>query len=373
MAGAAGHRTSATVVRHRTGSSSARPLHRRCLPVLKVDDLLTVEEQTPLDSPIKVRLSTRTDARNQLMRQWEICSSDGDCPRIELVGLRAFGTVRQKTNVVVKTREEAASAFKMIAFGIPRSTQERKALDRFASDLSDELKRQGLRVDRDDKHHPEVVEIEGAGGTPPAHPPYEAGDVVNVPIGEFGHQSKNDDGEWDYAEELTTATVESLGSTHVLLSYREKLVWVEYDTIDSRNDRVKESRERREAIRAKRRSVDREALLALCKRHAIAEAERVWPGGTVPVEDIEFRFNDRLSYHGGFYYGRRCYKKGGTTPVIELAFCRYENRGLNCLLEIVRHEMIHAWQDFHPEGHPPDAHKHHGRDFKQWVEPMKTH
>lgn len=342
-------------------------------------DLLPLTEQTELDEPIKVRLPTRTDARNRLCRQMEIARGDGQDPWTYAAS-RAVGGLRQKTNVVIKTRAEVRSLYRAWTFSHPRSENAEKAIRRLIHTVDNELKRQGLDVERSDKYHPEVVEIEGAGGEPPAHPPYQPGDVIRVPGRVLGMKTQGDDGEMVPSEALTDVTVDMLGSEMVLIRDRRvfspvdhKLTWIPHDEVDSVNREENERREIRKSIREKRKQADMDDLLDLCKRHAIAEAERVWPGGTVPVEDIEFRFNERLTYHGGFYFGRHAPRKGGWTPVIELSAPRYYNRGLAHLLDVVRHELIHAWQDFHPDGHPPDAHKHHGRDFKQWVEPLNTH
>lgn len=340
---------------------------------------LPTAEQTELETPIKISLSTRTDARTRLVRQVEIARGDGEA-KWRWAAAPAVGSPRQKTNIVLKTREECASLFNLIAKAHPRSENSQNSLRRVRDTLDNELKRRALDCEETEDGKLEVVEIDGAGGEPPAHPPFDAGDIVNVTAGELGYVTTTEDGEKIPSTDAKSVTVDRLGSERILIRRRRsfspvdhKLQWIPYDTVDSVAHDSMERRDRRRAIKRKRKQADKDALLALCKRHAKAEAERVWPGGTVPVDDITFSFNPRLSYHGGRYYPRSYYGADKPVPHIELCFDRYVNRGLGELLEIVRHELIHAWQDYHPDGHPPDAHKHHGRDFKQWIEPLNTH
>lgn len=332
-------------------------------------DVFPVAAQTMLAEPIKIRLHQETDARHRLMRQARILRDDGQDPE-EWAAFRAVGTDRQKTNIVVKTREEARSLVRLLGHALPKTQNEQDAISRVKDELETGLIKLGFEVEGD-KYDVSLREVEGAYGEAPPSPPYEPGVIVNLKGKHIGVMT----GSGEPYEELLAVEVVRLGPSKVLVERAypssSSYTWVSPAVIEGVNDEELERRERRVSIKEKRRQVDEDALAALVTEHLKQEAARVWPSGTVPVEDIDIVFSNRLSYHGGFYYPRA--HREYENPTIKLAMERYVNRGLNCLLEIARHELIHAWQDFHPDGNPADTHKHHGRDFKQWVEPMNTH
>jgi hypothetical protein len=106
--------------------------------------------------------------------------------------------------------------------------------------------------------------------------------------------------------------------------------------------------------------------------HARTKANDVWPGGTVDVDEINWFWNPQLSNAAGMAY------HGSAVPqryvdgrlAIGLAKEYYYKHGVEDLLEVVRHELIHIWQYEHPDA--PNGHGH-GPGFKQWMNDMDTH
>lgn len=332
------------------------------------ENLLPMDEQTELEIVIKIRLQADTKARRLLMRQSRIHKADGGDPE-DWAAFRATGTDRQKTNIVIKTREEATSLKRFLKLAHGKSDNTHKALQRVESELSNELLRQGLKFDIEDAYHPDILEINGAVGEAPPSPGLQPGDIVRIRGKHLGWKNGGEP-----SEDYRSVPVEALGPEKVLLDDSftgdgSRLIWASAEHIDGLDRDAMEQRDVRRSVREKRRQADFDALAELCKRHAKQVADDVWTD-TVPVDDITFQFNNRLSYHGGFYYPRT--HSSRPAPRIELATERYVDYGLSRVLDIVRHELIHAWQDYHPDGHPPDAHKHHGRDFKQWTDALNT-
>jgi hypothetical protein len=106
--------------------------------------------------------------------------------------------------------------------------------------------------------------------------------------------------------------------------------------------------------------------------HARSRVEAVWPGGTVDVDDIYWFWNPQLSDSAGMAYrDSACPRRYVPTDyrlAIGLAKAYYYKHGVDELLEVVRHELIHVWQYEHKMGSGG-----HGSDFKQWLGDMDTH
>lgn len=98
--------------------------------------------------------------------------------------------------------------------------------------------------------------------------------------------------------------------------------------------------------------------------HAGEVCESVWPGGTVDPDAIEWTWNGRLRSTAGRFRAH----PDDRPPEVELAWGYYREHGLAELLSTVRHELIHAWQYFHPDG----GRVGHGPTFTQWVEDLDT-
>jgi hypothetical protein len=109
--------------------------------------------------------------------------------------------------------------------------------------------------------------------------------------------------------------------------------------------------------------------------HARKWAKDVWPGGTVDVDEIAFFWNPQLTNAAGMAYKGRSVPKRYVDRMkydraIGLAPEYFYKRGLDELLEVVRHELIHIWQYNHENGKATGG---HGPDFKQWLGDMDTH
>lgn len=330
-----------------------------------------MDEQTELETELKVRLGVDTDARRQLRRQTEIMLSDGPKGHEDYAkraaAVRAVGTDRQKTNIVLRTREEIESLFTLATFANPKSRNAKKALDRALGDVRTELRRRGYELDKSDKYDPELTR-EFVPGNPPEDIPYSEGDVIEAPATAAGHPSDSIH-DVDTSGSLKDYTVDVVSKHRV---FAEDVFgnygWIPHTVVEGLNTERMRARRIAAEARAKREQADMDALLALCKRHAEHVANDVWPEDAVPVSEIDFEWNSQFSWLGGRYTPNDM--RGGS--IIELSPGLYYTHGLAELLEIVRHELIHAWQDYHPAGNPPDTHKHHGRDFRQWLDDMNT-
>lgn len=106
--------------------------------------------------------------------------------------------------------------------------------------------------------------------------------------------------------------------------------------------------------------------------HARQTATNVWPGGTVDVDEIKFFWNNHLTTCAGRAYRGaaipRTYVEDEYRLAIALAPEYYYQHGVDELLEVVRHELIHIWQYEHEMGTGG-----HGKDFKQWLDDANTH
>lgn len=106
--------------------------------------------------------------------------------------------------------------------------------------------------------------------------------------------------------------------------------------------------------------------------HARDRAEDVWPGGTVDVDEICWFWNPQLSNSAGMAYRDsacpRRYVPDDYRLAIGLAKEYFYRHGVDELLEVVRHELIHIWQYEHEMGSGG-----HGSDFRQWMDDLDTH
>lgn len=107
--------------------------------------------------------------------------------------------------------------------------------------------------------------------------------------------------------------------------------------------------------------------------HAQKWANEVWPGGTVDVDKISWFWNHHLSHCAGKAYWWGAEPDGHyevSSPAVGLAPGYYYQHGLDEMLAVVRHELIHVWQKEHGMGKSNGG---HGSDFKQWIDDMDTH
>lgn len=154
--------------------------------------------------------------------------------------------------------------------------------------------------------------------------------------------------------------------------------WIPRDmVVGVDNEKKAEFQERAEARRkAKERRKEREGqdlefiMEEIIKPHARKVVSEVWPGGTVDVDEISWFWNHHLRSCAG-----RAYYRGAepserydvSSPAIGLSPHYYHTHGIDEMLEVVRHELIHVWQFKHPE-----AKSGHGPKFKQWLDDMDT-
>jgi len=332
-----------------------------------LNDSYPIKQQTELEAPIKIKLSSSTDARNLLVRQAEIASGDSEDP-LKWAAVRVVTNRRQKTQMVVKTREEACSLSRFLKFASIPSKQTKSAFERVRKELKSGLKRQGLELDTSDRYKPEILEIDGCEGKKPSDIEVTPGDIIQVEGGALGYHTTKD-GERIPSKDYRDVEVDTLFSEKLLVRDRTRLVFIKYDKVEAVNLDRMEQRRIRYSVREKRKQADWDALADLVKNHLKKVAHDVWSGETVPVDQIAVDFNPLFSWLGGRYHPRSLIDG----PKIELSKKMYVSKGLAYLYSVARHELIHAWQDYHPDGHPPDTHKHHGRDFWQWVDTLDTH
>lgn len=101
--------------------------------------------------------------------------------------------------------------------------------------------------------------------------------------------------------------------------------------------------------------------------HARKIVNEVWPGGSVDVDAIDWFWNPYLTNAAGkAYYGSAVPESMASGRyAIGLAPDYYYQHGIDSLLEVVRHELIHQWEYQHPDGKGG-----HGPKFKQWCDDM---
>lgn len=135
---------------------------------------------------------------------------------------------------------------------------------------------------------------------------------------------------------------------------------------------MKRQQEEYRALVSKRKETDMDLLMEeVVIPHARRVCEDVWPGGTVDVDEIEWFWNPQLTNSAGMaYYGSAVPETlaGDAEYAIGLAPAYYYQHGVDELLEVVRHELIHQWQFQHPDG----GRGIHGPKFKQWVDDLNT-
>lgn len=140
------------------------------------------------------------------------------------------------------------------------------------------------------------------------------------------------------------------------------------------NDDESEETKRSEAFQRRKEQADLDALMNdIVIPHARKWANEVWPGGTVDVDDISWFWNTQLtSCAARAYWGTSVPDTmvDGGPPAIGLAPAYYYQHGLDEMLKVVRHELIHIWQRNHENGFDRGG---HGQDFKQWIGDMDTH
>lgn len=127
----------------------------------------------------------------------------------------------------------------------------------------------------------------------------------------------------------------------------------------------------REQVR-QRKETDMDVLMEdVVIPHARKVVDEVWPGGSVDVDEIDWFWNPYLTDAAGMaYYGSAVPESMASGRyAIGLAPDYYYQKGIDSLLGIVRHELIHQWQYQHPDGGDGG----HGQKFKQWMDDLDTH
>jgi hypothetical protein len=146
--------------------------------------------------------------------------------------------------------------------------------------------------------------------------------------------------------------------------------WLDTDWVTDIDEERRRSVERREAAVEKRKARDLDEVMAVCKAHARTKCDEVWPGGTVDPDDITWFWNTRLRRSAGMAYHNSAVPNHVDGDLaIGLAPDYYYQHGIEELLEVVRHELIHIHQYEHPDG----GRGGHGPKFRQWLDDMDTH
>ena len=338
----------------------------------KWDSIPDVEEQTPLPEPIK--FDFRGNDRRRMKRMFRASVADGFMER----AIGAPTLTRLKTRAVIKTEEELGAFQDELPYG--------------NGDVRDEIQRQ-LREMYDVQNR--VVNYDPE---PENHPAYtgeavdlEEGDVVQVC--RYTHKSElmRDRGARvlevsDPADATTDFIVRDVKPVAVLLESTHALnndpEWWRREAIVGRNlrkqaeleRRAEKKRRERERVQ-QRKDVDLDVLMEeIIIPHARKKANEVWPGGTVDVDDITWFWSNRYSWAAGYaYYGNAIpqdVEVEGKRLAIGLSPHYYYQHGIDALLGVVRHELIHIWQYEHPDSPNGGG---HGRGFKQWLDDMDTH
>lgn len=239
----------------------------------------------------------------------------------------------------------------------------------------------------------------------PDTPDFEVGDVVKL-LAYSGVKTKWDGGEYDphgenerigqvrflsddRIENVDDPETELVTNTHIVVEddgFKVKVKmgmngtprWIPRDLIvgvdpekKAEYEERQRARERREQRIETRRNTDLEMVMGeVIKPHARKMVSEAWPGGTVSVDDIAWFWNTRLrSAAGKAYWGTAVPEMAdGGRLAIGLAPEYYYEHGIDELLAVVRHELIHIWQYEHPEGDGG-----HGPTFHQWTEDLDTH
>lgn len=153
---------------------------------------------------------------------------------------------------------------------------------------------------------------------------------------------------------------------------RDRIVGVDPEKTAEFEERL-EARKRQQELREKRENQDLDVLMEeIIIPHARKKANEVWPGGTVDVDEISWFWNHHLRSCAGRAYWRGAEpskRYDVSSPAIGLSPHYYYNHGIDEMLEVVRHELIHIWQYRHENGFSRGG---HGKDFKQWLDDMDT-
>lgn len=341
----------------------SRQIQREAIPA--------VEEQTELDTPIKIRWSGKD--RRAVRRSLRAAADDG----LER-GVAFPVMTRQKTQIVIKTEEELEAFYDSLTRVKLRVRRrlERKIQDQLPDD--DEDSNEVVRYDPQLQDHPCYVDTEVD---------FAVGDCVELLAYGGSRVVRDDDGnvigQEKYNPSGTSAyyVVRDVDGFRVNVAWGDKngsTRWVPRDRIigTSVHQKAKfeyrREKNRREQERiAQRKETDLDVLMEeVIKPHARKKVNEVWPGGTVDVDEISWFWNTRLSNCAGkAYWGTAVPQMaGGGHIAIGLAPGYYYQHGIEALLEVVRHELIHCWEYEHP-----DANGGHGPKFKQWLDDMDTH
>lgn len=153
---------------------------------------------------------------------------------------------------------------------------------------------------------------------------------------------------------------------------RDRIVGVDLRKTADLERRARNAR-RRQRLREERESQDLDVLMEeVVIPHARKKANEVWPGGTVDVDEIDWFWNPQLTNAAGkAYFGTAVptrYASGRLA--VGLAPAYYYQHGIDELLKVVRHELIHVWEAEHPNATKGMS---HSRQFKQWIDDMDTH
>ena len=332
------------------------------------DEIPNVEEQTPLPETIKFEFR-RNDDRRRMKRKFRAAVADGWMER----AIGAPTLTRLKTRAVIKTEEELEAFREEMPYN---------------RDMREEIRSQ-IRAMYDVDNR--VVNYDPA---PSAHPlateepvEIEAGDIVEVVRYEQTNEIKREHGarlfeKSEPMEDTKTYVVKEIDSPGVLLESTFGLStepeWWLQDAIVGLDIREKAEREykaeKRRRYRARveeRKQTDMDTLMEeIVIPHARKWVNEVWPGGSVDVDAIDWFWNPQLTNAAGMaYYGTAVPESMASGRyAIGLAPDYYYQKGIDQLLEIVRHELIHQWQYQHPDGKGG-----HGPKFKQWMDDMDTH
>lgn len=179
--------------------------------------------------------------------------------------------------------------------------------------------------------------------------------------------------------QIVIKTEEELEAVRSELNYKAK--WKVIDRIESEIEKQlngeddNDEPERSEAYQRREEETDLETLMEeIIKPHARKKVNEVWPGGTVDVDEITWFWSNRYSWAAGYAYHGSAIPQDvdveGRRLAIGLSPHYYYQHGIDALLGIVRHELIHIWQYEHPDAPNGGG---HGRGFKQWLDDMDTH
>lgn len=138
------------------------------------------------------------------------------------------------------------------------------------------------------------------------------------------------------------------------------------------HNRLRKQKNEQQEMARRKEETDLDALIDdVIKPHARQKVAEVWPGGTVDVDEISWFWNTRLRRCAGKAYSGNAVPQmaGDARLAIGLAPRYFYKHGVEELLSVVRHELIHIWQYEHPDSNKGG----HGPKFRQWLDDMDTH